>query len=153
MPVVLVLPERISSLNRSIEQGFVEAEPPAMHGYITGVEVFHHLHCLNVMRQFAWRDQYPEDLVPTLLKYSTPTVARAHVDHCISTLHQALTCNADVTPYLWYKYEGDGVGPAKEDFQATHKCSRFDRIVDWVLENGVHVPAAALREKSNIKDL
>lgn len=123
-----------------------------MHGYIAGVEVFHHLHCLNVVRQFAWRDQYPEDLVPTLLKYNTPAVARAHIDHCISTLHQALTCNADVTPYLWYKYAGEEGGPAKEDFQATHKCKRFDRIVDWVRENGVDVPAAAVRGKSNMME-
>ena len=149
MPAVLVPPERISSLNRSIEEGFVEAEPPASHGYIAGVEVFHHLHCLNVVRQFAWRDRYPEGLMPTLLKYNSPAVARAHVDHCIETLREALTCNADLTPYLWYKYAGDGDGPAKEDFQATHKCKRFDRIVDWVKENGVNVPIAAVTAKGD----
>ena len=149
VPAVLIPPERISSLNRSIEQGFVEAEQPAPHGYIAGVEVFHHLHCLNVVRQFAWRDQYPEHLVPTLLKYNTPTVARGHVDHCIETLREALTCNADVTPYLWYKNVGEGNGPAKEDFQATHKCKRFDRIVDYVKEIGVDVPTSAIRGKTD----
>lgn len=145
MPAVLIPPERISSLNRSIEQGFVEAEPPAQPGYIAGIEVFHHLHCLNVVRQFASRDRYPDGLVPTLLKYNSPAVARAHVDHCIEALRAALTCNADLTPYLWYKYPEEGDGPAKEDFQATHKCKRFDRIVDWVKENGVNVPVEAVR--------
>ena len=85
--------------------------------------------------------------MPTLLKYNSPAVARAHVDHCIEALRAALTCNADLTPYLWYKYPDEGDGPAKEDFQATHKCKRFDRIVDWVRENGVNVPVAAVRGK------
>ncbi|KAL9612138.1 MAG: hypothetical protein Q9167_003254 [Letrouitia subvulpina] len=147
MPAVLIPPKRIPFLNRSIEQGFVEAEPSAQHGYVAGVEVFHHLHCLNMVRQYATRDRYPEGLVPTILKYNSPAVAVAHVDHCIETLRAALTCNADLTPYLWYKNSGEGDGPAKEDFQATHKCKRFDRIVDWVKENGVVVPAAAVKGK------
>ncbi|KAM0800908.1 hypothetical protein BDR22DRAFT_805330, partial [Usnea florida] len=113
--------------------------------YIAGVEVFHHLHCLNVVRQFASRDMYPESLVPTLFMYNSPAVARAHVNHCIEALRAALTCNADLMPYLWYKYPEEGDGPAKEDFQATHKCKRFDRIADWLRENGVKVPVAAVR--------
>ena len=130
MPAVLIPPERISSLTRSIEQGFVEAEPPAQAGYIAGVEIFHHRHCLNVVRQWGSRDRYPEGLVPPLLKYNSPAVARAYVDHGIEALRAALTCNVDLTPYLWYKYPDEGDRPAKEDFQATHKCKRFDRIVE-----------------------
>ncbi|KAL9044034.1 MAG: hypothetical protein Q9214_002801 [Letrouitia sp. 1 TL-2023] len=144
VPTVLIPPERIPFLNRSIEQGFVEANPPAPHGYIATVEVFHHLHCLNVVRQYATRDRYPEGLVPTILKYNSPAVAVAHVDHCIEVLRTSLTCNADLTPYLWYKEPNGGDGAPREDFQATHKCKRFDRILDWVKENGV-VPATAVK--------
>lgn len=148
MPAVLIPPESISSLKRSIEQGFVEAEPPAKPGYIAGVEVFHHLYCLIVVRQWGSRDRYLEGLVPTLLKYNSPAVARAHVDHCIEALRAASTCNADLTPYLWYKYPDEGNGLAKEDFQPTHKCKRFDGIIDWMRENGVNVPVAAVRGES-----
>ena len=87
--------------------------------------------------------------MPTLLKYNSPAVARTHVDHCIEALRAALTCNADLTPYLWYKYPDEGDGPAKEDFQATHKCKRFDSIVDWMRENSVDVPVAAVRGQSH----
>lgn len=82
--------------------------------------------------------------MPTILKYNSPAVAVAHVDHCIEVLRTALTCNADLTPYLWYQDPGKGDRPVKEDFQATHKCKRFDRIVDWVKENGV-VPSTAVK--------
>ena len=145
VPAILIPPERISSLNRSIGQGFVEAEPPAQPGYIAGVEVFHHLHCLNVVRQWGSRDRYPDGLVPTLLKYNSPAVARAHVDHCIEALRAALTCNPYLTPLVQVPRGG---GPAKKDFQATHKCKRFDSIIHWMKENGVNVPVVAVRGKS-----
>ncbi|KAJ4397177.1 hypothetical protein N0V93_001401 [Gnomoniopsis smithogilvyi] len=138
---VLIPPDKVPLLNRSIEQGFVTASLPS-DGYIAGVEVFHHLHCLNVLRQYIWRDSYPEGLVPSLLKFNSPAVALEHTDHCIETLRQALMCSADVTPYLLYETEpapGSDV-PAREDFQAFHKCRKFDVLLDWVKENGVVVP-------------
>jgi hypothetical protein len=111
--------------------------------------VFHHLHCLNVLRQALWVHEYPEGLVPSLFKYNSPAVARKHADHCISTLHQALTCNADLTPYLLYDSTGQGAGIAREDFQATHKCKRFEPIFEWVHKNGVVVSAEDLKGGKN----
>ncbi|EFQ24893.1 uncharacterized protein GLRG_00037, partial [Colletotrichum graminicola M1.001] len=110
-------------------------------GYVGVIEVFHQLHCINVLRQYAWKDSYPEGLLPTLLKYNSPEVARQHADHCIETLRQAVTCNSDVTPFLIYQKEpspGGGRG-LDEDFGAFHKCRRFDKLLDWVNENGVVV--------------
>ena len=111
-------------------------------GYVAGVEVFHHLLCLHVPRQYIGRDSYPDDLLPSLFKHNSPLVVSAHVDHCIETLRLALMCNADVTPYLLYEKEAEpGLGvPAREDFQALHKCKTFDRLLDWVNTNGVVVP-------------
>jgi hypothetical protein len=142
VPSVVIPPERLPFLNRSVEQGFVPVYPNSTHGYIAGVEVFHHLHCLNVLRQYAWHDSYPEELLPSLFKYNSPLAVRAHVDHCIETLRLALMCNADVTPYLLYEQKAEpGLDvPAREDFEAFHKCKKFDRLLDWVKINGVVVP-------------
>lgn len=135
--------ERLPFLNRSVEQGFVSAYPNSpTDGYIAGIEVFHHLHCLNVLRQYIWRDGYPESLIPSLFKFNSPEVAREHADHCVETIRHALMCNADVTPYLLFEVEpepGSDV-PAREDFQAFHKCRNFGGLVDWVKANGVIVP-------------
>ncbi|OJJ99190.1 hypothetical protein ASPACDRAFT_120321 [Aspergillus aculeatus ATCC 16872] len=143
VPSVVVPPERLPLLNRSTEQGFVpvSAESP-IQGYVAGVEVFHHLHCLNVLRQYIGRDEYPEGRLPRILKQNSPLAIRAHVDHCIETIRLALMCNADVTPYLLYEKGGESPSqvPAREDFQAFHKCKRFDRLLDWVRLNGVVVP-------------
>ncbi|CZT18449.1 uncharacterized protein RCC_04294 [Ramularia collo-cygni] len=144
MPAVLIPSERIPTLNRSIVQDFLRANPPHSDKYIAGIEVFHHLHCLNILRQVAWKDRYPTNLVPSLLRHNSPAVASKHADHCIETLRQALTCNADVTPYLWYR-RAHVDGTAKEDFAASHKCKNFEKIVEWVKENGVQVPLEATR--------
>jgi hypothetical protein len=92
---------KLSLLNRSVEQGFVPDRGSLQPGYIGGIEVFHHLHCLNLVRQYTWVDHYetpPSDLL------AGPVGNRMHVDNYIETLRLALTCNADITPYSAHFY-------------------------------------------------
>lgn len=95
-----------------------------------------------MVRQYVWQEEYPSHLIPSLLKHNSPRVARDHVDHCIETLREALMCNADLTPYLWYDNSATGQ-PAKEDFEASHKCVRWDPLVEWVRNHGVKIPHRA----------
>lgn len=143
VPAVLIPPEHLASLNRTAADGFVRSEESGKTGYIATVEVFHHLHCLNIVRQYVWRDEYPIGLVPWLFKTNSKAVAREHVGHCIATLREALMCNADLTPYLWY--EGKVGKPAKEDFKASHKCKSWHSIIEGVKENAVQIPGAAFK--------
>ncbi|KAK2005250.1 hypothetical protein LZ32DRAFT_546454 [Colletotrichum eremochloae] len=138
VPAIIVPAEQLSSLNRSPE-GFVpvSASSPSS-GYIAGVEVFHHLHCLNALRQIVWQDSYSKDTLPEIL-VKAPELARKHADHCIGTLRQALMCNSDITPYLIRKTDDRSPGspPIQEDFEAFHKCRKFPQILEWVYENGI----------------
>lgn len=87
LPSVVIPPNRIRFLNRCVEQGFVPVENDASNpGYVAGVEGFHHLHCINVLRPFLWRDSCPEGMTPGLQKFNTPEVACAHAHHCIESL-------------------------------------------------------------------
>ncbi|KAL0934572.1 uncharacterized protein CTRU02_211371 [Colletotrichum truncatum] len=140
VPGVLIPSDRVPYLNRSVDQGFVPAiSSSPSSGFVGGVEVFHHLHCLNMLRQYIWRDSYPENIIPSLLKLNSPEVARNHTNHCIDTLRQALMCTGDVTPYLVYKTEVsvESKSPIREDFQASHKCRKFPKLLDWMMKNGV----------------
>lgn len=117
-------------------------------GFIGEIEVFHHLHCLNFVRQFVWQDFYPANQVPSLLKNNGDEqmeVNRLHVSHCIEVLRQALTCNADLTPYLMYKTP-NGASPVTEDFNANHKCKKFDRIMGWMKDNSAAEAWTDIRE-------
>ncbi|TEA19375.1 Cyclochlorotine biosynthesis protein O [Colletotrichum sidae] len=149
VPGVLIPPDRVPYLNRSVDQGFVPAIPSSpSSGYVGAIEVFHHLHCLNMLRQYIWRDSYPQDIVPSLLKSNSPHVARDHTSHCIDTLRQALMCTSDVTPYLVYKRKGSSAteAPLREDFQASHKCRKFPKLLDWVTKNGVALSLKSVSE-------
>ncbi|KAE9963081.1 hypothetical protein BLS_009706 [Venturia inaequalis] len=144
MPAVMIPDENLILLDRSHIQGFVEAKREGGGiGYVGTVEVFHHLHCLNVVRQYVQRDEYPDGLVPWLFKSNSKQVARDHVTHCIATLREALMCNADLTPYLWFKGKVGEV--AKEDFGASHKCKNWDSIVEGVKKHAVDIPKSAFQ--------
>ncbi|KAF4461028.1 hypothetical protein FALBO_12176 [Fusarium albosuccineum] len=101
-------------------------------GYRAGIQVFHQLHCLNLLRQDSYRDYYshmggdiqvePEDL-------------RGHLDHCIEIIRTSLMCQSDIGVFTFKHYEGfEGHWP---DFSTLHTCRNFDTIRDWAFENAV----------------
>lgn len=85
-----------------------------------------------MVRMYTWRDYYdrPENK-PVEFTDKASTV-RLHVDHCIDMLRQVLMCQADVgiVPFYWVK----GQGPS-EDFSTTHKCRKFDKVINWAEEH------------------
>lgn len=180
VPAIVLPFDKLPELNRTEPKRgsrFMTVPPGVPHpsspgGYVGVTEVFHHLHCLNMLRQYIWRDEYApasEDghkdpsgkpPLPFMLRHK----AREHTSHCVETLRQALMCNADVTPYLVYVGDGEGDGhgvgshvhprdlqaptrsrdvvppsQAKEDFQAMHKCRKFEPLLKYVWDNGVIV--------------
>ncbi|POR38201.1 Uncharacterized protein TPAR_01601 [Tolypocladium paradoxum] len=96
--------------------------------YFVGIEVFHHLHCLNLLRMYTYRDYYdrPENRPAEFT--DSEVILRKHVDHCIDMLRQALICHGDagIVTYYWVKEYG-----LYPDFSTQHKCRRLDNIIDW----------------------
>ncbi|RAL04917.1 oxidase ustYa family protein, partial [Aspergillus ibericus CBS 121593] len=104
---------------------------PSEGSYVAGIEVFHQLHCLNLVRQFTWLDHYttpPQGLTGSAVE------TRMHVDHCLETLRIILMCNADVTPFLMEQDQSFAVG-GRADFNAYHRCKDWGKIVEWMDEN------------------
>ncbi|KAL8387062.1 hypothetical protein RB595_010184 [Gaeumannomyces hyphopodioides] len=163
VPAIVIPFDKLPLLNRTEDatgqrgSRFLTTRPGTPHpwsagGYVGVTEVFHHLHCLNVLRQYIWRDAYAAPGVdddnserpplPAMLRHGD---SREHTDHCVDTLRQALMCSADVTPYLVYAGDGDGADGggswppknAQEDFQALHKCRRFEPLLEYIRDNGL----------------
>ncbi|KAF1978171.1 hypothetical protein BU23DRAFT_577611 [Bimuria novae-zelandiae CBS 107.79] len=92
--------------------------------YVVTIDVFHELHCLNMMRKrIFWNSTQGE--MPDM--YSLH-----HMDHCIDSLRQSLMCSSDITPipYAWYpKY--NQVLPTTG---VPHTCRDFDAIREWAKE-------------------
>ncbi|KAF2970829.1 hypothetical protein GQX73_g2785 [Xylaria multiplex] len=137
-------------------ENLVHINSDEKRGYSGMLEVFHQLHCLNLIRQYTWRDYYNDNLGEWLnegdnhqfvdLNVSSHTSVgdRMHVDHCIETLRLQLMCNADLTPMLVLKDDSVALG-SKADFNVHHKCRRWDRLVAWQRTHTTDKEASGLK--------
>ncbi|KAI0202339.1 hypothetical protein F4808DRAFT_458938 [Astrocystis sublimbata] len=95
--------------------------------WVLGIEVFHHLHCLNMLRKTLHMDYYGAN-ERNMDSYT------AHIEHCVDSLREALMCTSDLTPFplVWNsKYR-------RPNFHFTvteHTCRNFEKIRDWAVEH------------------
>ncbi|EFQ24894.1 hypothetical protein CGRA01v4_06855 [Colletotrichum graminicola] len=123
--------DKISGLNRSEEDHLERVSEEEGSGYVALIEVFHQLHCLNMVRMYTWLQAGKYDKPPLGLAFD-PLKNRIHVDHCIEALRISLMCFADVTP-LFVRLGGP-LGK-RADFETHHKCRNFTKIEQWMDEN------------------
>ncbi|EAU31769.1 predicted protein [Aspergillus terreus NIH2624] len=95
--------------------------------YAISLDVFHQLHCLNMVRKRVWSTEVylPEDELMGI----------EHIDHCIDTIRQSLMCAVDVTPLPFVWVERDQ--RVKEVAAVIHTCRDFDAIKDWAQEHHI----------------
>ncbi|UNI18540.1 hypothetical protein JDV02_004803 [Purpureocillium takamizusanense] len=100
--------------------------------YMTGLDVFHQLHCLNMIRQNLYPKRYNSSIVREDGTIDYPKWR--HVDHCIESIRQSITCNVDISMirYKWSSY--DMIEP---QLGVMHMCRDFDRIRDWAYQRYV----------------
>jgi hypothetical protein len=100
--------------------------------YIAGMDVFHHLHCLDKLRREISYTHYHE-------KTEGPSpgseIHEAHINHCIDVLAQALKCagSVDIVTFNWV----EGHRMPQPDFNNNKVCRDFDVLRDWAKENGI----------------
>lgn len=101
-------------------------------GYRVGMEVFHHLHCLNLLRRGTYKEYY-EPLGGEFGK--GPEALKGHTDHCIEVLRQNIQCNADIGLFTFYMIPDDPL--AWPELNSKHVCRNFDEVREWALEHSV----------------
>ncbi|KAK0125936.1 hypothetical protein ONS95_007560 [Cadophora gregata] len=116
-----------SKLHKSLNYVQLSSE----HGgeYLGNFEVYHQLHCLDLIRKYTYEDYYRHpDRLPLEFTDSNKTL-RLHVDHCIDYLRQLIMCTGDVGihTYFWRK-DRDGPFP---DFRVERKCRKWDVVADY----------------------
>ncbi|KAJ2975536.1 hypothetical protein NUW58_g2671 [Xylaria curta] len=144
-----------AKLNKSTAR-LMHAQKDPARGYSAVLEVFHHLHCLNQIRQYTWKDYYAShmadwiagddhDIVDLNVTDHANVGDRMHVDHCIEALRLQLMCNADLTPLL-IEVDDNELGQ-KADFNVHHKCRNWEKVTEWQdtynVERTAKNPAAA----------
>jgi hypothetical protein len=101
-------------------------------GYVATLDVFHELHCLNLVRKHIRWEQYvtPEGRKPS-------TVEMGHTDHCLNVLREILMCKADIS-VLSYEWHSDDRHPLA-NFHMDRECRNWDKIVEWTKKPGRYI--------------
>ncbi|PYI06049.1 hypothetical protein BO78DRAFT_418943 [Aspergillus sclerotiicarbonarius CBS 121057] len=124
--------DSLAGLNKSSMTGdfrLVGSGPDAGVGGL--LEGAHQIHCLNLVRQFIYRDHWDYSQLPSFS--GGDKTRRHHVDHCIETLRMVFACQSDVTPY----YLATSQRGTVESRGLPHKCRKYPMLVDWVNAHSV----------------
>ncbi|OGM51053.1 hypothetical protein ABOM_000035 [Aspergillus bombycis] len=133
-----VMPIIISSdeIHKLGKDPSVAVKIPEEHGYgddayIAQTEVFHLLHCIDMLRKEISYEHY---YYPRFGN-NPDAEHKAHIGHCIDILAQAIKCSSSVDVILFNWVEGwDQPFP---DFRNQHVCRDFDTLLAHVNENSV----------------
>lgn len=101
--------------------------------YVMTLDVFHQMHCLDVVRMALYRDRYDKHFY-----FPNGTIDYCkwlHVDHCLDQVRQALMCSADVSVvhYAWSDIV-QGVRPRVDN---QHTCRNYSKLLDWASERSI----------------
>ncbi|KAH8881865.1 hypothetical protein GQ53DRAFT_621486, partial [Thozetella sp. PMI_491] len=95
--------------------------------YLGVMDVFHQIHCLNMLRQnlitnydYYWGDIYG---------FKPPVFRETHLRHCTSILLQAIMCHSDVgvITHIW----SEDTPVPNPDFAINRQCRDFDALMQW----------------------
>jgi hypothetical protein len=145
----MITPAELGKIAMPKDSLKVKHPKTGVEGYRVGLEVFHQLHCVNLLRQVTYKDYYmevgngnfaggQEELqmhTGNRLPKTPFSQADRSSDHCLEILRLNLQCNADVGLFTFYMLEGDPL-PWPE-LNSWHTCRNFDKVRDWALENSV----------------
>ncbi|KAI1452221.1 hypothetical protein F4805DRAFT_472639 [Annulohypoxylon moriforme] len=95
------------------------------------VDVFHQIHCLNILRkqihyQYYYADKFPNGLDEIDLQ---------HLRHCLHTVLQGLECSAtvDIIPHRWV----EKIETPFPDWNFKRKCRNFHNFLSWSKNNSL----------------
>ncbi|PWI72921.1 hypothetical protein PCL_09936 [Purpureocillium lilacinum] len=103
--------------------------------HFLGIDVFHQLHCLNVIRKAFYPRRYNVSMVNS--DGTIDFLEWMHVDHCIESLRQSVMCHSD-TSTVTFRWS-DTSQSLKPRLDSVHMCRNFTKIREWALERHIDV--------------
>ncbi|KAJ7775804.1 hypothetical protein B0H14DRAFT_2631836 [Mycena olivaceomarginata] len=95
--------------------------------YIAELDVFHELHCLNMIRKALDPDYYPDWNIKIVER------AREHVSHCVDWIRESIMCHSDTSVIVW-QWNGR-VQQSMPKARIPHTCRNFEPIQKWGRQN------------------
>ena len=150
VPDQMVSVEDFSKLKKPMDSLKVSDPKTGENGYRVGLEVFHQLQCLNLLRMATYPEHYtklqsdesskPEEVRAYLGEFWHVTCIEIlcpdiKPDHCVEILRTKLMCAADVSVFT-YQASSDKRQPLP-DYESNHVCRDFGKIKQWASDNAM----------------
>ncbi|KAK5120448.1 hypothetical protein LTR85_006387 [Meristemomyces frigidus] len=101
--------------------------------YLASLDVFHQLHCLDLLRKSTHPGYYDEH--EGSFAGASPRVIEGHLEHCVETLRQTLMCHGDMSLLTYNWVEGRAM--PYPNFNTIHTCKNWDKLVAWNMQRDV----------------
>ncbi|KAM7191738.1 protein of unknown function (DUF3328) domain containing protein [Rhypophila sp. PSN 637] len=133
---IMITEEERQKLGLSPDSLKIQNPKTGEWGYRAGIEVFHQLHCLNLLRQVIYKKEYygQKELGGDVGDADSAEDLFGHVDHCIEALRENLMCQGDVSVFTFKMFpelEDEGIEGNWPDFSINHMCRNFEAIKQW----------------------
>ncbi|KAF2261377.1 hypothetical protein CC78DRAFT_356142 [Lojkania enalia] len=100
--------------------------------YIVMLDVFHQLHCLNIIRRALYPERYHMQMWDG---HHLRPIDNEHLEHCVDSIRQLITCHSDISTHYW-RWEDWHKHPGSRVYsQTTHTCRNFEKIQEWAIEH------------------
>ncbi|POR37564.1 Uncharacterized protein TPAR_02205 [Tolypocladium paradoxum] len=116
--------------------------------HLVGLDVFHQLHCLNMIRMAFYPRRYNKSMVNPdgtvdflewmhMGKSNSPPPSTRHSNHCIESIRQSVMCHSDTSTvaYRW----SDTAKVLRPRLDSVHMCRNFTKIREWAFARHVDV--------------
>ncbi|KAL7795106.1 hypothetical protein V8C37DRAFT_375616 [Trichoderma ceciliae] len=123
----------ISQIPAAMAARLPNATTPTAHDpslYMVELDVFHQLHCLNLMRKLVYPDVFKIDLT-TGSEEAEDNIY--HLEHCYDQLRQSIQCASDVGTIYWEWSEQKQ--KMFGNLRTTHTCKDFEKIREWATQH------------------
>ncbi|MCJ1420489.1 hypothetical protein MMC32_006846 [Xylographa parallela] len=131
-PNIVVSSEDLKDINRT------SIELADGSGYLGTLSVFHQIHCLDYIRKYIFREDYPS--------LEAPERRWQHVDHCFDEIRLSLMCHGDIALTTWSWNATEATPYA--NFNVKHECRNWDSILAWTKAHQANHSAIIRPEKS-----
>lgn len=105
---------------------------------LTRPSIHHSVISQNFLRVMAWPERYSKAAEGRYLSAGTDIID--HVDHCLNSIRETITCHADVTPNVWRRRSEPGRHSHHDDtenyesiarYNTVHTCRNYGAIQEW----------------------
>ncbi|KAF1976489.1 hypothetical protein BU23DRAFT_501530 [Bimuria novae-zelandiae CBS 107.79] len=132
VPDQMVSIEDFPKLKKPMDSLQVSDPKSGETGYRVGLEVFHQLQCLNLLRMATYPEHYTKLQSD---ENSKPDEVRAYLDHCVEILRTKLMCASDVSVFTYHAVPGEQ--EPLPDYDSNHVCRDFGKIKQWAMDNAM----------------